>query len=340
MIPLTSEPPAPHRELKSILVTGGAGFIGSHLVECLVARGRRVTVVDDCSTGRLDNLTPVRHAVTMVEGELTDVLERGRLRLETFDAIFHFAGNPYVPWSVEDPRGDYNRNLRASFELLEALRSVSQPPLFVNTSSAAVYGNPVSMPIGESCPVMPISPYGVSKLAAEHYATIYSQQYGIPSVSLRLFSVYGPRQRKQVVYDLVRKLRTDPCRLVVHGDGSQERDFIYVTDLVRAVVTVAELCAGRGETYNVASGTSYTMSRLVEAVCEVCGVSPEVAYTGHVRPGDAQRWTVDTRVLEQTGFRPAVLLDEGLAAVRDWYDTWSPEPTESIAARQKAGTRD
>jgi len=330
----TAESAVRARDLSSILVTGGAGFIGSHLVEYLVARGERVTVVDDFSTGRLDNLAQVRQAITLVEGELTDVLERGRLGLETFEAIFHFAGNPYVPWSVEDPRGDYNRNLRASFELLEALRSLKQAPLIVNTSSAAVYGNPASIPIGESCPVLPISPYGVSKLAAEHYTTIYSQQYGIPSVSLRLFSVYGPRQRKQVVYDLVRKLRTDPFRLVVHGDGSQERDFIYVTDLVRAVVTVAEVCAGRGETYNVASGTSYTMAGLVEAVCDVCGVRPDVAYTGHLRPGDAQRWIVDTQALVRSGFRPAVPLDEGLAAVRDWYDTWSPEPTESIAARQ------
>ena len=244
---MNEQPIASLRALNRVLVTGGAGFIGSHLVESLVRRGARVTVVDDFSTGRLDHLTRVRHAITLVESELADAVRRGRLAWLQFDTIFHLAGNPYVPWSVDDPRCDYTRNLHASFDLLEALRALEKPPLLVYASSGAIYGDPGSTPIAEDCRLAPISPYGVSKMAVEQYATVYSRQFGIPVVSLRLFSVYGPRQRKQVVYDLIRKCRTEPYRLDVSGDGSQERDFIHVTDLVRAILMISERCPGTGE---------------------------------------------------------------------------------------------
>jgi UDP-glucose 4-epimerase len=328
------QPTAPRRALNNVLVTGGAGFIGSHLVESLVGGGARVTVVDDFSTGRLEHLVGVRHGITLIESELATAVRDRRLPYRHFDAIFHLAGNPYVPWSVDDPRSDYTRNLHASFELLEALRALDTPPLLIYASSGAIYGDPGPGPIGEDCALAPISPYGVSKLAVEQYATVYSRQFGVPTVSLRFFSVYGPRQRKQVVYDLIRKCRADAKRLEVHGDGSQERDFLHVTDLVRAILMVGERCFGRGEAYNVASGISHTLASLVDTVCRVCGASPLVSYTGAVRPGDAQRWRVDVGALARFGFRPQIALEQGVAEVRDWYDRTVPEPSRLTSIQE------
>jgi len=168
---------------------------------------------------------------------------------------------------------------------------------------------------------VPISPYGVSKLAGERYVTVYSQIYGIPATSLRFFSIYGPRQRKQVVYDLLRKIRANPARLVALGDGSQARDFTYVLDVVQAMTLVAKAAPGQGEVYNVASGRTYSIADLVIAWCKVCRVAPEVVYTGQVRPGDAEKWVVDISRLRQLGFEAQTSLETGLAAIRDWYDS-------------------
>jgi UDP-glucose 4-epimerase len=203
---------------------------------------------------------------------------------------------------------------------LEALRLTSNPPRLVNISSAAVYGNPACLPIRETDPTVPISPYGVSKLAIERYVAVYSEIYGLRATSLRLFSVFGPRQRKQVVYDIFCRLRNNATRLEVLGDGSQARDFIYVLDVVQAMVLAAEKAPGLGEAYNVASGATHSIAELVAALCDVCGLTPEVVYTGHIRSGDAEKWEVDISRLLQVGFKPRVSLEIGLAAVRDWCD--------------------
>ncbi|OGO06383.1 MAG: hypothetical protein A2Y73_07930 [Chloroflexi bacterium RBG_13_56_8] len=305
---------------KQVLVTGGAGFIGSHLVEHLVAGGAHVTVVDNLSTGRLDNLKLVLPRITLIVGDLGEVLRLKRVKLDDYQYVFHLAANAYIPISVENPVLDFQINLHNTLMLLEAMRGTASAPRLLNVSSAAVYGNPARLPIQETDPIMPISPYGVSKLAGERYAAVYSQIYGLRATSVRLFSVYGPRQRKQVVYDLLRKLRTDPTRLEVLGNGLQARDFAYVLDVVQAMMLVAAEAPAQGEVYNVASGTTYTIAELVSAWCKVCGLSPEVAYTGHIRPGDAEEWVVDITRLRQLGFKARTSLEEGLAIIEDWYD--------------------
>ena len=302
-----------------VLVTGGAGFIGSHLVERLAGLGAQVTVFDNLSTGRRSNLRRVESVIRFVQGNVVDVAQTVGLDLATFDFIFHLAANPYIPTSVEDPVLDYRSNLESTFVLLETLRHLSKRPRLINVSSAAVYGNPASLPTREEDPTVPISPYGVSKLAAERYTAIYSQIYGIDAVSLRFFSVYGPRQRKQVVYDLLGKLKSTPHNIEVLGDGSQARDFAYVEDVVDAVLVAATNAPGRGEVYNVASGATHTIAELVAAWCAVGGWAPTISYTGHVRPGDAEKWVVDITRLQALGYTARTSLRQGLEAIYRWH---------------------
>jgi UDP-glucose 4-epimerase len=299
-------------------VTGGAGFIGSHVVERLVADGAQVTVVDDLATGRADHLDRVRADIEIDQRPLGALLDAPHRLLE-HDVVFHLAANAYIPPSVEDPAFDFALNLQTTFRLLEVLRQSDRRPRLVYTSSAAVYGDPERLPIKESDPTVPISPYGVGKLAAERYVAVYSRLYGIEASSVRLFSVYGPRQRKQVVYDLIDRLAREPARLEVIGDGSQERDFAFVEDVAAAIVLVGRSAPARGEAYNVASGTSHSIAQLVTMICDAMELQPEIEYTGSVRPGDAQRWTVDTSALRALGHRPATSLRDGVQATWDWY---------------------
>lgn len=301
-----------------VLVTGGAGFIGSHLVEGLVRRGAHVVVLDDLSTGRLENLAKVVSSVDLDVRPLDEVLAAPDV-VASFDVVFHLAANPYIPPSVEDPGYDYALNLETTFRLLEAVRLAPRRPRLVFTSSAAVYGNPSRLPIRESDPTVPISPYGVSKLAGERYVGVYGPLYGIPCSSVRLFSVYGPRQRKQVVYDLIDRLSRDPTRLVVIGDGSQQRDFVFVEDVAEAMIAVAERAPGLGEVFNVASGVTYTIGQLVSVICDALGARPEICYLGSVRPGDADRWSVDVSALRTLGFEARTELVTGVERTRDWY---------------------
>lgn len=304
-----------------VLITGGAGFIGSHLVAGLVRRDAQVTVVDNWNTGQRANLAENLARIEIAPCALRDWLQGESLAHGQFDIVFHLAANAYVPPSVENPRYDFEANALNTFALLEALRALPHPPRLVNLSSAAVYGNPTQMPIREDAPLDPISPYGVSKLTGERYAAVYAQLYGLRTTSLRLFSVYGPRQRKQVVYDLIRKLRNDPKRIQVLGDGSQARDFTFVSDVVNAMLLAAERAPGNGEALNVATGTSYSIAQLVAHCCTALDVHPQIDFTGSVRPGDAERWEVDITALKQLGFEPHVDLRQGLEEIRDWYDS-------------------
>lgn len=303
----------------NVLVTGGAGFIGSHLVEALVADGAEVAVVDNLSHGSFNNLAACLRSIEFLKMDVLAPKAQDLIATRQFDVVYHLASNAYVPPSVKDPTTDFRVNLLATFRLLETIRLRSPNTTVVYFSSAAVYGSPERIPIDEAAPLAPISPYGVSKLAAERYVAVYSHLYGLKAASLRLFSVYGPRQTKQVVYDLMKKLHHDPQELPMHGDGSQIRDFCYVDDVVNAALII--LARGRlaGEVYNVASGTGCSIRDLAQLTCEVMGLTPRFIFSGAVRPGDAQKWVADLTRLQAIAYSPQVSLPEGIARAYCWY---------------------
>lgn len=307
------------RDFDSVLITGGAGFIGSHLVEAMLHKGARVTVVDNFSNGFEENLAAVRDQIDFYEIDIRTPEFDAFLENHTFDAICHLAANAYVPPSVEDPTFDFNQNLVAPFRLLEFLRKSEQRPALVVMSSAAVYGNPVRIPIEETDPTVPISPYGVGKLALERYVSVFSQVYGIPAASLRLFSVFGPRQKKQIVYDFLVKLTATPEQLVIIGDGTQMRDLVYVEDVVQAIFTVLENGPLTGEAYNVASGSGSTTLDIGKAAAKAMSLNPEYAYTGSVRPGDADKWIAAIDDISALGYTPRYSLEDGIQQVYEWF---------------------
>lgn len=301
---------------KRVVVTGGAGFVGSHLAEILVARGAKVTVVDDLRNGAEANLEAV-----------VDRVELRRVSLDGFnwdevmpgtDMVFHCAANAYVPPSVEDPLADFQQNLYLSLSLLEWIRVNSPTTAAILFSSGAVYGYPGRTPVDESGHFDPISPYGVSKMAAERYGAVYAQLYGIPVASLRSFSVYGPRQHKQVVFDLINKMNDGKGRLTVLGDGTQLRDLCYVEDVARAAVTVAMSAPMTGEAYNVGTGEATSIRQLVEVIGVALGMTPQASYTGQTRSGDPEVMLSNSARLQGLGWKPEVDVAEGVRRTAAW----------------------
>jgi UDP-glucose 4-epimerase len=236
--------------------------------------------------------------------------------------IFHLAGYAYAAGSVDEPVCDMNGNLVSTFELLEALRSIRFSGLLVYASSAAVYGEPQSLPMTEEHPTHPISPYGVSKLAAERYVSVYSSLYHIPAVAVRSFSIYGPRQRKQVVYDLITKMRNHaPATLL--GDGTQIRDLIYISDAVEAMLLTARRGLPDGSVYNLCSGMGTSIKQLAEEVSEILHVNTSIQFSGERRGGDPECWIGSSAKIESLGFTPEVSLSEGLRRTIDWHLKYS-----------------
>jgi UDP-glucose 4-epimerase len=303
-----------------VLVTGGAGFIGSHLVAELVLLGAKVTVVDDLSTGAMHNLQQCVSSIEVLTCDLRDMLALDKRALWRFDTIFHLAGSSYVPPSVENPTLDFALNAEMTLGLLDNLRHVEKPPRLVYVSSAAVYGSPQQLPILEDGPTIPVSPYGVSKLAAERYVSVFSSLYGIPAAAVRLFSVYGPRQRKQVVYDLIGKVRHNPEIVNVIGDGTQTRDFVHVNDVVQALLLVDRRAPCQGEVYNVASGHSVSINGLLCVITDACKARPRFYYSGSVRKGDADKWKASIERISALGYMTLIPLDFGIKTTVRWFD--------------------
>ena len=302
-----------------ILVTGGAGFIGSHLVEEFVRRGATVTVVDNLSTGYRKNLAVVADRVDLREIDMVQDDLRPLLKEKKFDLIVHTVANANVPASVEDPKMDFEKNAVATFNLLEAMRECSSQTRILHTSSAAVYGEGSETPTREDFMTVPVAPYGVSKLASENYMSVYAMLYGLRTATLRLFPVFGERLRKQVVYDLMSKINHNSDELFIQGDGHQVRDFNHVANVVEAYFMVAEHGELLGETYNVASDETTTIRELAERICERMQVNPRFVFGGEARAGDMRRLHADVTRLKNLGFQPRVSFADGLDTTVAWF---------------------
>jgi UDP-glucose 4-epimerase len=307
------------RQYQRALVTGGAGFIGSHLTDALVRAGTHVTVLDNLQAGAWSNLDGLH--VAHIEGDVRDpraVVEA--VRSARPDVVFHLAANASVPASVEDPRYDFETNCGGTFHVLDALRQHAREARFVLASSAAVYGEPGAVKMVETSPVRPISPYGASKAAAEQQARMFQTVYGVDAVIVRIFNTYGPRMARFVVLDFLRKLQKDDRVLEILGTGRQVRDFTYVSDTVEGLLVAASRGAG-GEVYNLATGTSHSVTDLATMLLRVVGLDgrTRLTFTGASWVGDAQHWEVDVAKLRSIAYEPRVSLEQGLAEVIEWF---------------------
>lgn len=297
-----------------VLVTGGAGFIGSHSVEALLEAGARVTVLDNFSSGRKANL-PKHAALAIVEGDIRDAAAVGGAAADATH-VLHLAAQVSVRASVDDPVGSAGHNVSGFLNVLNAVRARPGTRL-VYASSAAVYGAPRSLPLDEGSPCEPSSPYGLEKLIDDQYAGLFGSLYGVSALGLRYFNVYGPRQDPASPYAGVisrfaaRLQRGEP--LTVFGDGAQTRDFVFVRDVAQA--NLAALRSGETGVVNVGTGRSVTLLELIDALARCAGCTPEVRFDPPA-PGDIRHSAMQPgRLMTALGFVPATSLQAGLAAL-------------------------
>jgi len=297
---------------KTVLVTGGAGFIGSHIVDAVVDRND-VRVLDSLSTGSRDRLPA---DVRLIEGDVRD-RETVDIAMEGVDIVFHEAAMVSVPESVDRPRDCHEINGTSTVDILEAARANDSRVVFA--SSAAIYGHPDGVPIPESAPKRPASPYGLEKLTSDYYTRIYAERYGLETVSLRYFNAYGPGQTggqySGVISAFLEQARAGEP-ITVEGDGEQTRDFVHVDDIVQANLRAATTDA-TGTSYNIGTGSNITIRELAETVQRVTDTDSEIVHVDP-RPGDIERSEADiSKASEQLGYRPTVTLEDGLSQLVD-----------------------
>jgi UDP-glucose 4-epimerase len=298
-----------------VLVTGGAGFIGSHLVERLLREGFDVRILDNFATGRRSNLAGCRNEVDLVEGDVQS-FERAHTAVRGCDVVLHQAALPSVPRSIGDPLTSNATNVVGTLNVLLASRD-SGVNRVVYASSSSVYGAAPTLPKHEGLPVVPISPYAVTKLAGEGYCRSFSEVYGLETVVLRYFNVFGPRQDPESQYSAVIPRFIDAAlrgRMVtIFGDGEQSRDFTYVDNVVDANILAMSERAAVGQVINAASGERTTLNRLVDEIGVAVGHQPGTLHV-EARPGEVRHSLGDlTRAREVLSYEPGVTLADGLA---------------------------
>ena len=304
--------------MKRYLVTGGAGFIGSHIVRALLKQGDFVRVLDNFSTGKHENLTGLD--IDLIEGDLRDSSSVARA-VSGIDIVFHEAAFVSVPQSMQDPLTCFEINQHGTEMMLEAARRVGVGRV-VLASSSAVYGDSDAMPLDEATALHPLSPYAVSKRVDELYAELYTRSFGLEVVALRYFNVYGPRQRPDSMYAAAVPIFTrrliDDQPVTIFGDGGQTRDLVYVEDVVRANLAASEHPAAPGQVFNICTGTELRVIDLVEVLSKLFPAAPAPVFSP-VRQGDIYRSVGSPqKAATLLGFSPQTSLTEGLMDVVAW----------------------
>lgn len=297
-------------EAEDILITGGAGFIGSHIADTVI-ENNDVTIYDDFSAGTLDN---VPDEATIIED---DIRQEQRLADAVVDAdiVFHQAAQVSVQWSVKNPAKSHTVNLDPLMTILETARGTDKRIVFA--SSAAIYGNPEYVPINESHPKDPTSPYGLEKLTADQYCHLYHDLYGVEAVALRYFNVYGPRQKGgdyAAVIPIFRDQAVNNEPITIEGDGTQTRDFVHIDDVVQANLRAATDNNAPGKAFNIGTGSQITIQELAETVKMITDSDSDIVHVAE-REGDIEQSVADiSRAREVLGYEPAYDMQSGLEA--------------------------
>jgi len=307
--------------MERFLVTGGAGFIGSNICRDLVSQGCFVRVVDNLLTGRKSNLADIMDDIEFIEADMGDE-EVARAAMKDIDVVLHQGALPSVPRSVDDPAATHQHCIDATFTLLLAARHAGIKR-FVFASSSAAYGDTPTLPKVETMPPMPLSPYAVGKLTGEYYCSVFSGVFGLETISLRYFNVFGPYQDPTSQYAaaipafVTAILKDTPP--TIFGDGQQSRDFTYIDNVVDANLLAARAKKTKGEVINIACGEAVTVNAIVEMINELLGKDIKPIYTDP-RPGDVKHSLADISFAEKLiGFKPQVSFRHGLQKAIDWY---------------------
>ena len=311
--------------MASYLITGGAGFIGSHLAEALLGRGERVRVVDSLVTGKRENLAHLA-GVELIEGDLAD-LAVARQAMAGVDYVLHQAAIPSVPRSVEDPITSNRANIDASLNVLVAARDAKVRRL-VYAGSSSAYGNSPTLPKVETMGTAPLSPYALQKLVAEQYCQMFTRLYGLETVTIRYFNVFGPRQDPSSPYSGVISLfiraLVEGRQPTIYGDGEQTRDFTYVANVVDGVLRACTAKDASGEVINVATGGRISLNLLFATLKDLTRASVEPVYVAD-RAGDVRDSQADiTKARTLLGYEPSVTLEQGLEKTVAWFRTTQP----------------
>ena len=298
------------RIMSLVLVSGGAGFIGSHLVDELLKRGFRVRVIDNLSSGSLKN---IRHNIgsknfEFVRGDLKNP-EDSLKAVKDVEIVYHLAANPEVKVSAIAPQIHFKENVITTFNLLEACRNVDTVKKLVFASSSTVYGDAKVFPTPENHELKPISVYGASKAACESLICSYAYLYGFKAVSLRYANIVGPRLRHGVVFDFLMKLKTSPNILKVLGDGTQKKSYLYISDAIKATLLVTNKLIERFEAYNIGNEDWITVAEIAEIVSKVAGLKPKIIFTGGTPdgrgwPGDVKYMLLSIEKIKELGWKP------------------------------------
>lgn len=293
-----------------ILIVGSRGFIGSHCVD-FFSKEHEVWGCDVI----MDYTSPNYISIDAVDSDFQDIFQQLK-----FDVCINCSGAASVPFSLEKPFNDFKLNTLNVFKLLEAIRLHAPECKFITMSSAAVYGNPESLPIRENDKRLPVSPYGFHKVMSEMICEEFHRYWGIKTCYIRIFSAFGPRLKKQLFWDMYNKVKTQP-NLILWGTGNESRDFIYIKDLIQIIDLIVKKGKFEGEVYNAANGEQHKISEVAELFVKILGTHNTITFNNEVRKGDPLNWEADISSIKDLGYHRAYTLEQGIEDYVKWVKT-------------------